>query len=532
MIPGWGLLGGLASDSINFASDIAAIPNSENADLATGLIVFRNFTNIGNNALGHVLYVNQLIQDGLAGSVVAAEFTPITAAINEVGAGVKVGLDEVQMGTDIVIEVESLYQSNHAPNSAEAEQWKALADGYAANILGDVVNVVLDVISLSSAGAANTGVVQQARQPLTMAGAFMKNAAPTIISALNGVLGVWLGSLITDARHAYVGSPTDLRDQAFALDAAALIVDTEGPQARAMYDGVNVAIDVLTAYAEEQIAQVNAVAEAISGGRSAFQLIRDAVQAGLQDMNRKLGMVQQLAASATSAKDNVASITAACDSILGSLDALVMPQVTLPSVDLGEGVVAEAAAAVANTAAEAANAAIEQAMSGVEAALETAKDGIRSPVEALKERATGLGEWLAILATQCSTMVGTLTTQIATFSDGLGKCTSVEQVIDLIIGQVSDLTGLPRVTVQEIRDAWNSVGPYIDRFIASVRRCTGAPRICVRMPISWSRAPRLVPSPPRRRCRRDTARGTGYTAEAAGRRHGRSSHGGGCLAAA
>ena len=143
-----------------------------------------------------------------------------------------------------------------------------------------------------------------------------------------------------------------------------------------------------------------------------------------------------------------------------------MPQVTLPSVDLGEGVVAEAAAAVANTAAEAANAAIEQAMSGVSAALETAKDGVRGPVEAMKERATGLGEWLAILATQCTAMVGTLTAQIATFSDGLGRCTSVEQVIDLIIGQVSDLTGLPRVTVQEIRDAWNSVGPYIDRFVA------------------------------------------------------------------
>ncbi len=63
-------------------------------------------------------------------------------------------------------------------------------------------------------------------------------------------------------------------------------------------------------------------------------------------------------------------------------------------------------------------------------------------------------------------MVGTLTGQIAAFSEGLGRCTNVEQVIDLIIGQVSDLTGLPRVTVQEIRDAWNSVGPYIDQFVA------------------------------------------------------------------
>ncbi len=84
-------------------------------------MIFRNIVNIVNNGLGHVLYVNQLIQDGLAGSVVGAEFTPLTAAANEVLSGVKVALDEVQMGTDIVVEVEAQYQANHAPDSTEAE---------------------------------------------------------------------------------------------------------------------------------------------------------------------------------------------------------------------------------------------------------------------------------------------------------------------------------------------------------------------------------------------------------------------------
>ena len=171
MIPGWGLLAGLGADALNFQSDIASIPNSKNADLATGLIVFRNFLNIGNNAVGHILYVDQLIQDGIAGSVVGSELCLLTAAANEVLSVVKVGLDEVQMGTDIVIEVEALYESSHAPTSQEAEQWKQLADGYAANLVGDVVNITLDVISLASLGASNTGAVQQAREPMTIAGA-------------------------------------------------------------------------------------------------------------------------------------------------------------------------------------------------------------------------------------------------------------------------------------------------------------------------------------------------------------------------
>jgi hypothetical protein len=466
LIPGWGLVAGFASDSINFASDFASVPNSQNAAFAEGLIVFRSVVNIGNNALGHLLYVDQLIQDGLAGSVVAAEFTALTASINEVLAGVKVVLDEVLMGTDIVVEVEALYEAGHAPNSAEAEQWKSLADGYAANILGDVVNTVLDVISLASAGAANTGPVQQAKQPLTLAGAFIKNAAPTIIGGVNNVLNVWLGGFLTKGRHAYTGSPTDLRDQAIHLDVAGGFVDVEALQARTTYDGINLVIDAFEAYADDQVDQINTVVEALSGGTSAFQLIRDAVRTALDDMQAKLTMVQQLGASATNAKANAESISAGCDSALATIDALVMPDVRLPSVDLGEGVLAEAASAVANTAAEAANAAISLAISGVSAALDTAKESVRSPILSVKSQAVSLGEWLGILATQSTAMVESLNQQIATFNEGLGHCANVEQVINLIISQVSDLTGMPKVTVQELRDDWASVGSYLDQFAA------------------------------------------------------------------
>ena len=46
LVPGWGLLAGLAADSINFASDLSSMPDSENANLATGLVDSRNYVNI------------------------------------------------------------------------------------------------------------------------------------------------------------------------------------------------------------------------------------------------------------------------------------------------------------------------------------------------------------------------------------------------------------------------------------------------------------------------------------------------------
>ena len=466
LIPGWGLLAGFGADALNFQSDLASIPKSENADLATGLIVFRNFVNIGNNGLGHILYVNQLIQDGLAGSVVGAEFTPLTAAANEVLSGVKVGLDEVQMGTDIVIEVEALYESNHAPTSAEAEQWKQLADGYAANLLGDVVNITLDIISLASAGAANTAPVQQAREPLSLAGAFMKSAVPNIIGGLNGVIGVWLGNLMTAGRHAYEGSPTELREQALIYDVAGGFVDHEAGQARTTYTAVDAVIGAFEAYADQQIEQLNVVAGALSGGKTAFQLIRDAVQSGLEDMHNKLSMVEQLASLASNAQTNAAAISGACDTILGALDSLVIPSYNLPQVELGDSVLADATEYLANQATAAANALIRRTVANVQSRIDGVKDEVRGPVEAVQQKADNLGEWLALLATECGAMAGTLNGYIINFSEGLGKCTSAEQVMDLIIGQISDLTGMPKFTVQDMRDGWHSIGTYIDGYVA------------------------------------------------------------------
>ncbi len=428
--------------------------------------MFRNFVNIGNNGLGHILYVNQLIQDGLAGSVVGAEFTPLTAAANEVLSGVKVGLDEVQMGTDIVIEVEALYESNHAPTSAEAEQWKQLADGYAANLLGDVVNITLDIISLASLGAANTAPVQQAREPLSLAGAFMKSAVPNIIGGLNGVIGVWLGNLMTAGRHAYEGSPTELREQALIYDMAGGFVDHEAGQARMTYSAVDAVIGAFEAYADQQIEQLNAVTAALSGGKTAFQLIRDAVQSGLEDMHNKLSMVEQLGSLASNAQTNAAAISGACDTILGALDSLVIPSYTLPQVELGDSVLADATEYLANQATAAANALIRRTIANVQSRIDGIKDEVRGPVEAVQDKADNLGEWLALLATESAAMAGTINGYITRFSEGLGKCTNAEQVMDLIIGQISDLTGMPKFTVQDMRDGWHGIGTYIDGYVA------------------------------------------------------------------
>lgn len=330
LVPGWGLLAGLGADAINFASDLAAIPNSQNAELTTNLVMFRNGVNIVNNGVGRVRYINQLITDGLAGSVVGVEFAPLSMAANEFVSGAKVALDGVVMATDVFVEVEALYRADHAPTSDEAEKWRLLADGYQANQLGDVVNIVLDVMSLASAGAAQTGIINEVRLPLTAGGAFLKNAGPNIIGALNNIIGVWLGGLVTAGRHDPLvrghAATVTLAKDAVVLHLAGGFVDAEAVKARAAYDGIDAIIDVFAEYADQQIADLDAVVASIGDGRSTFEVIRDAVQSGLDDMTAEIALLQRLTAGATDARMNADVITATCAGLLAQLDGITVPR--------------------------------------------------------------------------------------------------------------------------------------------------------------------------------------------------------------
>ena len=98
-------------------------------------------------------------------------------------------------------------------------------------------------------------------------------------------------------------------------------VENEGGQARMTYTAVDAVIGAFEAYADQQVEQLNTITGALTGGKTAFQLIQDAVQSGLEDMRKKLTMVEQLGSMASSAKANAAAISWACGTILDALDA-------------------------------------------------------------------------------------------------------------------------------------------------------------------------------------------------------------------
>jgi hypothetical protein len=509
-IPGWGGITGMASDAIGAYSDLTSIPANDTGEMVSDLVLIRSIATIANGALGHLLYVNQLVQDGLAGSVVGAEFTPLTAGMNETLSAVKLTLSSFTGFTDILVEAQAMYGRDHATSPAEAEQWNKLIQGYAANIVGDVVSIVMDTISLASAGAANTGPAQETARIFNTTGAILNNWVPNLIALLQGVWAAW-GPDIMRLLGAGAAGPTApagtggapggapgtggapatgtggtgaapvqrlgtgaenpsvvrLIAEAVAFDAAGAVVESTAPQARAAYDTINATIDALAAYMAQKMAEVDAVVLAIGDGRTSFEYIRDAVANSIDVLTAKLSSVTELVGIAGNAQTMAGEIRAQCDEATGKIDSIQMPSVTIPAApDLGEGFLADSAEWLANQATGAANAALEAMMETVRSALDSAKTEMKQPILDMKGKADYWGEFLANVVTIGNDQIVLINGHLTTFSEGLAKTTDVEGVLNLIIAQVSSITGMPQFTVQDLRDIWGRVGVAIDDYAA------------------------------------------------------------------
>ncbi len=508
-IPGWGGIAGMASDVLSAYSDLKAVPNNDNGELVSDLILVRSLLTVVNGALGHVLYVNQLVQDGLAGSVIGAEFTPLTASLNETLSFVKIILDIGNGMTDVLVEAGAMYGRDHATTKEDADAYQGLVEGYAGNIAGDVVGLIMDSISLASAGAAETGPAQETARIFNLGGALLTSSKTNLVALLGGIWNVWGGEIVkrlgltgaeppvkapagagptgpppagaAPAGAAPTGAPvqrragdpsgggaisssTRLLAESVALDAAGALIDLNAPQAQAAYAGVNAVIDMMADYAADKLKEIDQVVLAIGDGRSTFEYIRDAVASSIEVLTGKLDAVTSLVSTAGDAQALAEQVRGDCDQGIAAIDGIRMPTVQIPTVDLGEGMLADAGEYLANEAAEFANQQLRSVMATVEATLESAKAELKAPIEDIRGRSEGFGEFMANVIEVGTVQMGVVSGHLTTFSQGLGKCQNVEEVFNLLIGQISSITGLPQFTVQDLRTIWAEVGTAIDGF--------------------------------------------------------------------
>jgi hypothetical protein len=459
LYPGWGLLAGGAADFINAYQDFDAI-KGEDAETIKDALVVRHAIAITNNALGHAIYVTQLIQDIATASVVGAEVDAVTIPLNEAMLTVKVGLDGAQFMLDFGLVCGAKYRSMKAPPGPEGDASKAAWDGmvanYEANLLGDLLSGVFDIIDLSSAGFANAGPVKQGGKAVKEAFSVAKFVKGLIKSVLQGWFGVWGGKAFERNKcYGVLGRQVEQQAAGFIL--------TELTLMKSSYQLGDMIIGAAADHIAKQMAELDAMMRVVTGGKDPFVLARDAAVEGLGHMEQRIADLGEMQVLSSSAKEKADAVRGFCDDALGKIALVVVPTVTLPKPVTGLGETADELAAMA---AEAANALVEGMLSELRETVETLKRDVSDPVRDIKSEADELGEFFQIVTDEALKQIGVAGRKVAEFREKLGKCNSIEDVANLLIAQVFDMIGMEAgFEIGDIRKLWVEVGTMIDEGI-------------------------------------------------------------------
>ena len=463
LYPGWGLLAGGAADLMNAKQDFTAI-QGEDAPEIKAFMAGRHAVAILNNGLGHVIYVVELVQDIATASVVGAEVDAITIPLNEILLGIKVGVDSVQFLADFGLTCAAQYRSMKAPpgpaGAASRAAWDGMVANYEANLVGDLVGGIFDIIDLSSAGFSNAQPVKQGAKAVKATFDTAKLVKGLVKSVLQGWFGVWGGKAFE--RGAPGGGVHGLAERA-----AGGIILQELQAMKAMYTVGDMMIGAAADHIARQLTELNQAATIALGGRDPFITARDAAVEGLGHVEARIGDLAQMQALSTTAKEKTAAIETWCTDTSGKVNALQVPNIEIPEADIGDDALSDLAEGALNMAGDLAGAGLQLLVDQLNAGVDEMKGMLTPPIDTIKTHATDLGQFMQIVADEAREQIASTQARVAEIKGKLAKCNSFEDVVNLIIQQIFDMVGLETdFEIDDIRQLWADVGTMIDEGIA------------------------------------------------------------------
>src|SRR5829696_2581424 len=462
LYPGWGLLAGGAADLMNAKQDFNQI-QGEDAPEIKAFMAGRHAVAILNNGLGHVIYVVQLVQDIATASVVGAEVDAVTIPLNELLLGIKVGVDSVQFLADFGLTCAAQYRSMKAPpgpaGAASRAAWDGMVANYEANLVGDLVGGIFDIIDLSSAGFSNAQPVKQGAKAVKATFDTAKLVKGLIKSVLQGWFGVWGGKAFE--RGAPGGGVHGLVERA-----AGGVILQELQAMKACYTVGDMMISAAADHIAKQMTELNQAATIALGGRDPFIAARDAAVEGLGHVEARIGDLAQMQALSTTAQEKSAAIEAWCTETGGKVNSLQVPNIQIPQAEIGDDALSDLAEGALNMAGDVANAGLQLLVDQLNAGVDELKSMLTPPVDTIKEHATDLGEFMQVVTNEAKEQITSTTARVADIKAKLAKCNSFEDVVNMVIQQIFDMVGLESdFEIDDIRQLWVEVGGMIDEGI-------------------------------------------------------------------
>ena len=261
---------------------------------------------------------------------------------------------------------------------------------YEANLVGDLVGSMFDIIDLSSAGFSNAQPVKQGAKAVKAAFDTAKLVKGLVKSVLQGWFGVWGGKAFE--KDAPGGGLGRLGERA-----AAEVILAELQQMKLCYTVGDAIIGAAADHISKQLTELNDAATIALGGRDPFVTARDAAVEGLHHLEARVHDLGEMQIMATTASEKTAMVTQWTGTALGNLAAITVPHIEIPEADIGDDALSNAAEGLLNMGGDLASAGINAMVDQLNVNVELAKSTLTAPIELIRDNATDLGEFLQVV---------------------------------------------------------------------------------------------------------------------------------------
>ena len=330
---------------------------------------------------------------------------------------------------------------------------------YEANLVGDLVGGIFDIIDLSSAGFSNSQPVKQGAKAVKATFDTANLVKGLIKSVLQGWFGVWGGKAFE--RGAPGGGVHGIAERA-----AGGVILGELQMMKACYTVGDTIIAAAADHISKQLTELNQAATIALGGKDPFITARDAAVQGLGQLEQRVGDLAQMQALATTASEKTAAIEAWCTETSGQINGLQVPNIQIPEADIGDDPLSDLAEGALNMAGELAGAGLQLLVDQLDAGVDELKSMLTPAVDTIKEHATDLGEFMQVVTNEAREQITSTQARVADIKAKLAKCNSFEDVVNMVIQQIFDMVGLESdFEIDDIRQLWVEVGGMIDEGI-------------------------------------------------------------------
>jgi hypothetical protein len=430
---------------------LETIRGIEGTEKLANLIVARTLVNGLQNIVGHILYVDELIQDGATVSVVFIELAVLTAPLATALTWIKNILAVANVALDVWVAMEAHNQAARFPtDSAQYANLIDVRNNFIANAVADGIGVLLTIIDSLTGGFANMEVIKTLFKGGKAGAQTAVAFADAGITFIMQQLTIWIPSEVgPDAEgredmapiaqnKAVQKAPDDHRATTEAERAGQVMDEMDIIQeVYAIGEGVVEGIGTGIEEIRENVRNLIMVA---TDGEDPFTFMKNKMVEGLEQFNEELSHMAQLKEMVEQGKEKNQEAKAGMETAKAYISGLTLPEIPDPApTDYGDSWLANAAEWVADKAKQAAAATMQYVRDKLQEAIDFAKETVKGAIDEALEMVDSILEWLTGYAEMLDGVIGQIQEKVAEFTAKLAECEGFGDIFGLLTSAISEM---------------------------------------------------------------------------------------------